>query len=184
MKCWMSLCAAALAFAHAAAAQPVPKRPENLLAEAAQGVGVRRCLPAVSRLSALAISGTRSHDILMDWDHAKPDDSPFFSLLGLSYGQQSAAATITVIPQGDGGCTISAERISVAPFACRTVAEVELKGYRSTALLPNFTVYTQPDQPGESVSLIESPPMCLVVRRHVQYDWKDPAAPPRPAASR
>jgi hypothetical protein len=153
--------------------------PANLLAEAAREIGVKQCLPALSRLSALAITGSRAHDVLLDWDRAKPDAGPLFSLLGLSYGGQSAAATITVIPQPGGDCTVAAERISVAPFTCDSIAQVELKGYKLTRLLPNFNVYTQPSDPGASVSLIDSPPSCLVIRRHVQYGWTAlPSTPP------
>lgn len=155
-----------------------PKSAENLLAEAAQSVGVKQCLEAVKRLSSLAIEGTRSHDVLLDWDHDRPDTSPFFSLLGLNYGKQSAAATITVIPQADGGCAISAERISVAPYTCQSIAQVELKDYKVTTLLPNFNVYTKASDPAASVSLIESAPICLVIRRHIQYEWKPPVHPP------
>jgi hypothetical protein len=163
----------ALASTAAAAQAVAPSRPpQNLLPEAAASVGVKRCLPAISRLSALAIAGSRSHDILMDWDHANPDAGPFFSLLGVDFGTQSAAATITVIPQSDGSCTLSAERISVAPYTCQSIAQVELKGYKVAQLLPNFHVYTPAGMPGESVSLIDSPPSCLVIRRHVQYGWK------------
>src|SRR5688572_24350022 len=68
---------------------------ENLLPQAAQSVGVRQCLPAIARLSELAISNSRSHDVLIDWDRAQPDAGPFFSLLGIAYGPNSVAATIT-----------------------------------------------------------------------------------------
>jgi hypothetical protein len=163
-------------------AQPQGPQPQtNLLAEAARELGVKQCLPAVDRLSALAVAGSRTHDVLVDWDRSGPDAGPFFSLMGISYGPQSVAATITAIPQGNGGCTISAERISVAPYTCKSIAEVELKGYAATALLPTFTVYTQKADPGASVSLIDSPPGCLVIRRHVQYRWVDPAATPAAA---
>jgi hypothetical protein len=162
-------------------AQPQGPQPQNnLLAEAARELGVKQCLPAVDRLSALAVAGSRTHDVLVDWDRTGPDTGPFFSLMGISYGPQSVAATITAIPQGNGGCTISAERISVAPYTCKSIAEVELKAYAATSLLPTFTVYTQKTDPGASVSLIDSPPGCLVIRRHVQYRWVDPATSPAP----
>jgi len=157
----------------AAGAQTAGPTQPNLLPEAAKAVGVQKCLAAVTRLSALAVAGSRNHDVLVDWDRARPDDGAFFSLLGINYGGQSVAATITTIPQQDG-CTLAAERISVAPFTCQSIAQVELGGYRSTSLLPSFTVYTRHDDPGASVSLIDSPPGCLVIRRHVQYAWKEP----------
>jgi hypothetical protein len=158
---------------------PPPAPPAaSLAAEAARSVGVKQCLAAVTRLSALAVAGSRSHDVLIDWDRTAPDAGPFFSLLGLSYGQQSAAATITAVPSGNGECTVSAERISVAPFTCVSIADVELKGYTKSQLLPNFHVYSLPSDPGATVSLIDSPPSCLVIRRHVQYGWKAPAGTP------
>jgi hypothetical protein len=182
MKICLGLVAAALTvvWAGPSAAQvtaaPVGPAPPNLVAEAARSLGVKRCLPAISRLSAVAVAGSRAHDVLIDWDRAQPDGGPFFSLLGINFAGQSLAATITAIPQGDGGCTISAERVSVAPFTCQSIAEVELTGYSATHLLPTFTVYTQAQDPGSSVTLIDSPPSCLVIRRYVQYGWKDPAA--------
>jgi hypothetical protein len=164
----------------AQAQQPVPPGP-NLLLEAARAVGVKRCLEAVERLSILAIAGSRNHDVLIDWDRKQPDAGPFFSMMGVSFGQQSIAATITAIPSADDSCTVSAERISVAPFTCQSIADVELKGYALTRLLPSFNVYTQPADPGASVSLIDSPPGCLVIRRHVQYAWKGAPAGAQPA---
>jgi hypothetical protein len=153
----------------------------NLAAEAASSLGVKTCLPAVTRISALAIAGSRNHDVLVDWDRAQPDAGPFFSLMGVNFGGQSVAATLMAVPQGNDGCTIAAERISVAPFTCQSIAEVELKDYSATRLLPTFTVYTQASDPGSSVSLIDSPPSCLVIRRFVQYGWKEPAAQRVPA---
>lgn len=155
-----------------------PATPPNLVVEAARTLGVVKCLPAITRLSTVAIAGSRTHDVLVDWDRAKPDGGPFFSLVGVSFGQQSLAATITAVPQGDNGCTIAAERISVAPYTCQSIAQVELNGYTATQLLPTFTVYTQAQDPGASVTLIDNPPSCLVIRRHVQYGWTDPAARP------
>lgn len=173
MESFRGLLVTIAAVSSTVAAQPRPA-PPNLLDQAAQSVGVRQCLPAISRLSALAVGGGRGHDVLIDWDHARPDAGPFFSLIGVNYQNQSIAATVTAIPQPDGACTVAAERISVAPFTCASIAEIELKGYSVTRLLPTFTVYTQPVDPGASVSLIDSPPGCLVIRRHVQYGWREP----------
>jgi hypothetical protein len=148
----------------------------NLVARAARELGVVTCLAAVDRLSSVAIAGSRNHDVLIDWDRAQPDSGPFFSLSGINFAGQSIAATITAIPDTNKGCTVAAERISVAPFTCQSIAEVELKGYTATPLLPTFTVYSSPQDPGSSVSLIDSPPSCLVIRRLVRYGWKDSAA--------
>lgn len=180
----LSLSAQAQVRGPSAAPAPAPAS-ASLLTQAAQSVGVRQCLPAISRLSALAVAGARAHDVLVDWDRARPDAGPFFSLVGVSYGNQSVAATVTAIPQPDGACTLAAERISVAPYTCESIAQVELKDYTGTRLLPSFQVYTLRGDPGATVSLIDSPPGCLVIRRHVQYGWRDPgAATTAPAAPR
>jgi hypothetical protein len=147
--------------------------PKNLLAEAASGVGVKQCQPAITRLSALAINGTRGHDVLVDWDRAHPDRGPFFSLTGIEYAGASAAVSITAVPQDGGACSVAAERISIAPYSCKSIADTELKGYSATPLLPTFTVYVSPAEPGGSVSLVDSPPGCLIIRRYVQYNWTE-----------
>lgn len=181
--CWRAVVAACLWASTVAVAQPTnpavrqpqPPAQPNLLLEGGRSLGIKRCLPALERLSSVAVAGSQAHDVLLDWDRAQPDGGALFSLLGIQYGGQSIAATVTAIPHGDG-CTFSAERISVAPFTCASIAQVELGGYQRTALLPTFTVYSRADDPGASVSLIDSPPGCLVIRRHIQYAWKPPVA--------
>jgi hypothetical protein len=163
----------------------VPQAPPtpalDTLTRAATSVGVKRCLPAITRLSGLVVQGSRAHDVLLDWDRKQPDVGPVFSLIGLEYPNAGMAASITAIPEAGGTCTVSAERISVAPYTCASIAQQELAGYQMTKLLPIFTVYTDPKEPSSSVSLIDSPPGCLVIRRFVEYNWRDPAATPASA---
>lgn len=150
-----------------------PATTPNLLVEAARSIGATQCLPAIERISALAITGSRAHEVLVDWDRKQPSTAPLFSLIGIDFQNSIAAASITAVPQVGGECVLAAERISMAPYTCKSIAQVELKGYRATTLLPIFTVYTSPGDPGASVSLIDSPPSCLIVRRHVQYGSRE-----------
>ena len=159
-----------------------PAAPAEKLSQAAASVGIKRCLPAIQRLSTLTVQGSRSHDILLDWDKQQPDAGPMFSLIGIEYPNAGVAASITAVPDAGGTCTVSAERISVAPFTCASIAQQELSTHRMTRLLPNYTVYIDDKEPTSSVSLIDSPPGCLVIRRFVEYKWRDPAAPAAPAA--
>ena len=154
---------------------PAAGVPLDALTAAATNVGVRRCLPAITRLSSLTVSGSTGNDVLVDWDRKNPDGGPFFSLSGVEYKNASLAFSLTAVPDSAGGCSVAAERISVAPFACRSIAQQELGGYQATQLLATFTVYVDARDPGASVTLIDSPPGCLIIRRHVEYDWKDPA---------
>jgi hypothetical protein len=176
------LVVAAWATAGAALAQGVlvPQAPaappQDTLTRAATSVGIKRCLPAITRLATLTVQGSRGHDVLLDWDRKRPDSGPMFSLIGIQYPNAGVAGSITAIPDDTGGCTVSAERISVAPFTCASVAEQELKNYRVTQLLPIYAVYTDDKEPTSSVSLIDSPPGCLVIRRYVEYGWRDPSA--------
>ncbi len=157
-------------------AAPLPAAaPLDALTAAATNVGIKRCLPAISRLSSLTVNGSTGNDVLVDWDRKNPDGGPFFSLSGVEYKNASLAFSLTAVPDAAGGCSVAAERISVAPFACKSIAQQELGGYRVTQLLATFTVYVDPRDPGASVTLIDSPPGCLIIRRHVEYDWKDPA---------
>jgi len=161
--------------------QAPPPPAQDVLTRAAGSVGVKRCLPAITRLASLVVQGSRAQDVLLDWDRKQPDLGPVFSLVGLEFPNAGMAASITAIPEPGGNCTVSAERISVAPYTCASIAQQELAGYQMTKLLPIFTVYTDPKEPSSSVSLIDSPPGCLVIRRFVEYGWRDPAA--RPASA-
>lgn len=151
---------------------PKPAVPLNTLSAAAANAGLTACKPAIDRLSSLAINGTQANEVLLDWDRKRPATSPVFSLTGLEFNNGSAAMSITTVPESTGGCTVAAERISVAPFSCQTIAAQELSGYRATRLLKTLTVYSDPKEGNSTVSLIDSPPGCLVIRRYVEFGWK------------
>ena len=164
--------------------QAPPAPPQDKLTQAAASVGIKRCLPAISRLSTLTVQGSRGHDLLLDWDREQPDAGPVFALIGIEYPNAGVATSITAIPDAGGTCTVAAERISVAPFTCASIAQQELGTHRMTRLLPNYTVYIDDKEPNSSVSLIDSPPGCLVIRRFVEFKWKDPAAAATQAPTR
>ena len=170
------LCAVGLASHAEQAASAGAALPQDKLTAAASSVGFKRCLPAVTRLSRLMLQGSPSHDLLLDWDPKRPDSGALFGFLGMEYPNGGAAASITTVPESDGSCTVAAERISLAPFTCESIAQQELKGYQVSRLLPVYAVYVDPREPTSSVSLIDSPPGCLVIRRFVEYAWRDPGA--------
>ncbi|MET4576105.1 hypothetical protein [Ottowia thiooxydans] len=148
--------------------------PQNALAVASQNVGIKTCRPALERLSTLAVNGTRGNDVLLDWDRQRVDAGPVFSLIGLEYPNGGAAMSVTAVPTNNGGCSVAAERISAAPVSCQAVAQQELKGMTATRLLPTFTVFTDAKDPTATVSLIDTPPGCLVIRRYVEFNWRAP----------
>ena len=168
----LAACGAGFAHAQGVLAPPQPARVQNALSTAAANVGLSACKPALERLSTLAINGTRNNDVLLDWDRKRPATSPVFALIGLEYPNGGAAMSVTTIPDGAGGCSVSGERISSAPIACEAVASQELRGYSATRLLANMTVYTDGKDPNSTVSLIDTPPGCLVIRRYVEFNWK------------
>ncbi|KVG73574.1 hypothetical protein WJ33_16455 [Burkholderia ubonensis] len=143
----------------------------TVLAKAAQAVGIRRCYPAVDQVSNRMFAHTKHADVALDWDRGDPDGEPLFSLSGLEYANASAVLSLTTVPAPAGGCTILVERISSAPLPCREVARAELPGYRATPLVKAVTVYTEPSRSRETVTLVDAPPACLIVRRQVQYRW-------------
>lgn len=156
---------------------PPATAPQNTLAIAVANIGLTACQSALERLSSLGVQGTRANDVLVDWDRKRPATSSVFSMIGLEYANGGGAMTVNSVPEADGSCSLSAERITVAPFTCASVAQQELGGTQRTQLLPNFSVYTDSKDRTSSVSLIDSPPGCLVIRRYVEFNWKDPGAP-------
>lgn len=158
-------------------AQPSPKLvlgSPNLLIRAAGTAGVQRCAGAVASVSERALRGVRRHDVLADWDRTDPDGGAFFSLTGLEYPDVSALLSLSVQPLSGNRCAILAERISSAPLSCQEVARSELAGYRATPLVKAVTVYTSEAHAHETVTLVDTPPACLIVRRQTDFQW--PAA--------
>lgn len=165
---------------HAQVSAPTTsQRPVDALSAAAANVGVKRCMPAINRLSSLVLNGSTGNDVLVDWDRKNPDGMPFFAMSAVEFRNASVAFSMAAVPNSDGTCAIAAERISVAPFTCSSIAQQELQGYKAVKLLPTFTVYVDEKDAGASVSLIDSPPGCLLIRRHVDLSWKDPTGPRR-----
>lgn len=147
----------------------------NILAEAAKAIGVKKCQNALSRLGAVTAYGSQKQEVLMDWNRQNPDTNPVFSLLGADYPNGAIAVSVVAVPDASGsGCSVSAERISVAPFTCESIAKTELANYPVTTLLPRFKVYTDPTDSSSTVSLLDSPPGCLMIRRYVKFHWLPP----------
>lgn len=155
-----------------------PKAPSaqinNALALAGAQVGIKQCLSALTALSALGIRDSSNNDVLLDWDRKRPATSPVFSLIGIEYPSDNAALSIAAVPEADGSCSVSAERISFAAQTCKRVAQQELQGYQAAQLLSRMMVYTNAREPGSSVSLIDSQPGCLVIRRYVKFSSATP----------
>lgn len=160
--------------AHAQLVPPQPAQATNLLAQAAQQLNIRRCGSAIAQVASRAVSGTRKHDILVDWDRANPDGGAFFSVIGLEYDKVSALLSLTTVPSSDNRCALLVERISSAATTCKEVAHSELQGYQATQLVRSVTVYTPPRGGRETVTLVDAAPSCLIFRRQVDYTW--PAA--------
>ncbi|OLL30762.1 hypothetical protein BTH42_15650 [Burkholderia sp. SRS-W-2-2016] len=157
------------AFAQGVLVPQAEQGPRNSVVQAASAIGAKQCLPALSELSALGIKGTTGNDVLFDWDRARGGNSAIFSLVGLEAANGNAAMSLTGVPEADGTCSVSAERISVEPADCATVARKQLPGYQGTKLLSHMMVYTDGKTPGSSVSLIDSKPGCLMIRRFVMF---------------
>lgn len=186
MVVWMSVVLCSILPLSAVWAQTVPSLPNapnpstiippaNLLAEAANTVGVKKCRSALTRLGSIGAYGSQQQDILIDWDKQKPDTNPVFSMLGANFPNGAVAVSVIAVPDAAGsGCSVLAERISVAPFTCDSIAQSELVNQKATPLLPRFNVYTDPADPDSTVSLMDSPPGCLIIRRYVKYHWVAP----------
>jgi hypothetical protein len=146
-----------------------PPAVPNPLVAAAQRVGVQRCLPVLASLSSIGVRHARRSDVLFDWDHQRPDAGAVFALIGLDADNDNAAMSIAAAPGADGTCAVAAERTAYDTHSCKQVAQRELSGYQATPLLPHMTVYTSAREPGSTVSLIDSAPGCLTIRRYVDY---------------
>ena len=158
-------------------AAPPPASPaaRALVVDAAQKLGVKRCLPAITAIGQRAVLGATQQDIMVDWDRQAPDAAPFFSFIGLSAGKQRAGVTLVAVPAGTGGCAILVERVSSTGRPCAAVASSELPNCPATPLIDGITVYQNPSSPGETYVLVSNDGGCLILRRQSSFKW-----PPRP----
>ena len=163
--------AAALVFAGSASLAQTGSPDLPITAAAARAVGMKRCLSAIAAVSGRVTAGATHADVIADWDRTSPDSAAFFSLTGVEFGPRTAALSLTTAPEQSGGCSVLAERISGAPIPCEKVAQTELQGYESHKLLATITVYSNPKVPRETVTLVSTPPGCLLIRRQVQFGW-------------
>ncbi|MEM5382912.1 hypothetical protein VSR68_04800 [Paraburkholderia phymatum] len=163
-------------FAQGVLAQPgTPAETRDPLSIAAANAGVRQCAPVLGALSSIGGRDARNSDVLFDWDRRRADVAAAFTLVGLEYAQGNAALSLTAVPEADGSCSVAAERIAFDLHACKEIAQRELHGYQATPLLAHMTVYTRAQDRGSSVSLIDSPPGCLTIRRYVKYSTRSTA---------
>jgi hypothetical protein len=167
-----------------AQAQPLPSTQSlpsaqlsgNQLVAAASMAGATRCATAVQSVSQRTLTGVRRHEVLADWDRTHPEAGLFLSLTALEYQDVSALLSLSVQPLPDNRCAILAERISSAPLTCRDVARSELSSYHARDLVRAVTVYTSSVHPQETVTLVDVPPSCLILRRQVDFSWPAAAA--------
>ncbi|MBR8334154.1 hypothetical protein KDW69_21095 [Burkholderia ambifaria] len=152
-------------------AQPLPM-PGTVLAASAMRAGIRRCYPMLDAVGNATLANTQHADVVLDWNRSNPDSEPFFSLSGLDYGQATALLSVTTAPVAEG-CSVLVERISSAPLRCSEVARSELADYRAAPLVPAVVVYTNPARPRETVTLLDAPPSCVIVRRQVRLAAPD-----------
>lgn len=153
--------------------QQVPKRaspPVPLVVLAAQKIGIRRCLPAIKAIAERGVTGVTMQDIVLNWDHATPDDAPFFSLTGMGKDTQRAALSITAVPT-TSSCAVMVERVSSGGESCATVAARELSGMVGGQLINGIIVYQNPRAPEETYTLIQSQGSCTVIRRQAIFQW-------------
>ena len=180
-RAWLLVALGALSAGQAQAQAPrpatgpaaaVPAVSPGLLADAARVIGLSKCRPVLERLAPMVSQDSIAQDLILDRDKSASGETPVFLLLGMQRQVGTAALSIAAVPESDGSCSFAAERISMAPFTCESVARAELAGYRATRLLETFTVYTDPKDPGASVVMLDSAPGCIIIRRHVQFRWR------------
>lgn len=169
-----AICLAILSYGagrSAVAAPPAAQPRQALAALAAQRIGVRQCLSAISVVAQRGTSGATVQDILINWDHQKPNEAPFFSLTAMGSGAQRAALSVTAVPLSSSNCAILVERVSSGTDDCTTVAARELPGLIKGQLIDGVTVLQNPSKPDETYTLLQNPGTCTVIRRQAVFQW-------------
>ncbi|HEY2751635.1 MAG TPA: hypothetical protein VGI62_09780 [Phenylobacterium sp.] len=142
-----------------------------LVTLAAQKIGVRQCLPAVTSIAQRGLLGATMQDIVLNWDHQAPDAGPFFSMTGMGAAVQRATLSITAVPVAGGSCAVLVERVSSGADNCSIVATRDLPPMPGGKLIDGITVYQNPKQPEETYTLVQNPGSCIVIRRQVVFKW-------------
>lgn len=146
-----------------------PSQP--LVAIAAKKLGVKACLPAISQAAQENSAGANEQDIVVDWNRKVPDKSPFFSMTALGAGASHAALTIVAMPLGGQGCALMVQRVFSKPGSCSLIAQRELSSYVGRQLIAGVFVYSDPDHPEKTYTLMQTPQNCTVIYRNDIPKW-------------
>lgn len=155
----------------ASSVDAAPSQQVPLVALAAKKVGVRQCLPAISKIAEQLTAGATEQDIVINWNNKTPNNSPFFSLTGMGAGAKHAVLSITAMPTKPGNCALMIERVSSSTESCSTIGNRDLASFQGGKLIDGITVYQNPAHPEETFTLIQNSESCTVVLRQAMFEW-------------
>lgn len=149
--------------------QNEPKKP--LVAMAAEKLGVKACLPAISQVAEKNSVGADEQNIVVDWNRKTPDKSPFFSMTALGAGASHAILTIVAMPLGNKNCALMVQRVFSSSDSCSLIAQRDLSSYVGGKLIEGVLVFSNPNQPEETYTLMQNSQNCTVIFRNDIPKW-------------
>ncbi len=139
---------------------------ENIPYEQAQNAGIKKCLPAIKKITDFIIEdgNAGAHSF---WNTNNPDGSAFSTIIERNFSDGTILTNVTVAPTPNGSCYVEYQKIVNLNKTCLAAAQgLEGAKYkaelnREVAVLDHGTV---------SVYLLPNGNQCTMIRKEVIMD--------------
>jgi hypothetical protein len=145
---------------------------ENIPLQQAQKAGVKKCLPAVQKVSEFLLEGG-NHGAHGTWNIARPDKQVYASMIERTFSDASQIFSLVVTPTVSGECPTVYERIAYFQESCIATAKNTLSNFEYKGEL-NKRVTIMSSKSGGDAYLMPIASGCLLVRREVIADGNNP----------
>lgn len=139
---------------------------ENIAYNQAKNAGIKKCLPAIKKITDFLISDGKAgaHSF---WNDKNPDLSPFSTVIERSFSVGSVVSNVTVSPTSDGKCYIEYQKIYNSDKSCIAEAQ-ELDGAKyKNELNSRVSVL---EHGSVNIYLLPNENKCTVIRKEVIAD--------------
>lgn len=145
---------------------------ENIPYDQAKEAGIKKCLPAVQKVSEFLHEG-KHHGAHSSWATQSPDKQMFVSTIERTYSDGAQIMSMFVAPVPTGECATAYERIMYWDKSCLALAKDTFSDFEYKGELNKFVTILS-KKSGGSAYLMPAGSGCVSVRREKLADGNNP----------